>query len=142
MAVKFMPNRAVRVKFKYANGKEVENKFKPGEMQMMYGVITNDGEDYLYASDYLKDQIEKFQPLKDKNLFIEKVVDETQKVRWNVTTDGAPAFELKTSALDGPVKETSVELVSLEQKVGECLVLLKTIHAKLELGQKSDVPWE
>lgn len=142
MAVKFAPNKAVRVKFKYDSGKEVENKFEPGKMQTMYGVITNDGEDMLYATEYLAEQIDKHKPLKDKNLFIEKVVDETNKTRWAITTDGAPAFELSKSALD-PRIEQEIPVINqseLEKEVSEIHKMVKVLYAAHQM--KSDVPFE
>lgn len=142
MAVKFAPNKAIRVKFKYDGGKEVENKFEPGKMQTMYGVITNEGEDMLYATEYLAEQINKYAPLKDKNLFIEKVVDETNKTRWVITTDGAPAFELGKSVLD-PRPENApqaTESSDMQKQIDEIHKMLKVLYVAHQM--KSDVPFE
>lgn len=142
MAVKFIPNVQKRVKFKYDGGKEVENKFEPGKMQTMYGVITNEGEDMLYATEYLAQEINKYAPLKDKNLFIEKVVDETNKTRWVITTDEAPAFELDKSALD-PRPENAprvAETSEMQKQIDEIHKMVKVLYVAHQM--KSDVPFE
>lgn len=142
MAVKFAPNKVVRVKFKYDGGKEVENKFEPGKMQTMYGVITNEGEDMLYATEYLAEQINRYAPLKDKNLFIEKVVDETNKTRWVITTDGADSFQLGNSALD-PRPENAPQVTEssdMQKQIDEIHKMVKVLYVAHQM--KSDVPFE
>lgn len=139
MAVKFLPNISKRVKFKYDGGKEVENKFKPGEMQTMYGVITDEGEDVLYATPYLAKQIDFHKPLKDKNLFIEKVEDGTGYPKWDIKTDGAPAFELPKSALDPATAMAPQGQSEMEKQVDEIHKMVKVLYAAHQM--KQDVPF-
>lgn len=94
MGYKFVENKPEKFKFRFDTGRksDIYDSYS-------YGVEIDGSQEYLNASPALHEMIKKYEPLKDKELIIEKQasVEEGKKItRWGVTSpDGKEPVQEK-----------------------------------------------
>ena len=81
--LKFQTNIPLEVEFKFDQGIERDNKFKPGEKQYNYGVMHRGVESTITVTPRLNDMLQELLPLAGKSLQILKYEDGTKKL-WKI----------------------------------------------------------